>query len=38
MPEMDGYGVLHAIHKNDAIKSTFFITGFGCPCPAIHFA
>jgi CRP-like cAMP-binding protein/CheY-like chemotaxis protein len=25
MPELDGYGVLHAIHKNDAIKNTPFI-------------
>jgi CRP/FNR family transcriptional regulator, cyclic AMP receptor protein len=25
MPELDGYGVLHALHKNDAIKSTPFI-------------
>ena len=25
MPELDGYGVLHAIQKNDAIKNTPFI-------------
>lgn len=25
MPELDGYGVLHAIHKNDEIKNTPFI-------------
>ncbi|MDP4262845.1 MAG: response regulator [Bacteroidota bacterium] len=25
MPELDGYGVLHAIHKNDAIKNVPFI-------------
>ncbi len=25
MPVLDGYGVLHAIHKNDAIKNTPFI-------------
>lgn len=25
MPELDGYGVLHAIHKNDAVKNTPFI-------------
>lgn len=25
MPMLDGYGVLHAIHKNDAIKNTPFI-------------
>jgi CRP/FNR family transcriptional regulator, cyclic AMP receptor protein len=25
MPELDGYGVLHAIHKNEAIKNTPFI-------------
>ncbi len=25
MPGLDGYGVLHAIHKNDAIKNTPFI-------------
>jgi CRP/FNR family transcriptional regulator, cyclic AMP receptor protein len=25
MPLLDGYGVLHAIHKNDAIKNTPFI-------------
>jgi CRP/FNR family transcriptional regulator, cyclic AMP receptor protein len=25
MPELDGYGVLHAVHKNDAIKNTPFI-------------
>ncbi|MEO7045074.1 MAG: response regulator, partial [Ferruginibacter sp.] len=25
MPELDGYGVLHAVHKNEAIKNTPFI-------------
>lgn len=25
MPVLDGYGVLHAVHKNDAIKNTPFI-------------
>lgn len=25
MPELDGFGVLHAVHKNDAIKNTPFI-------------
>lgn len=25
MPGLDGYGVLHAVHKNDAIKNTPFI-------------
>ena len=25
MPELDGYGVLHAVHRNDAIKNTPFI-------------
>jgi CRP-like cAMP-binding protein/ActR/RegA family two-component response regulator len=25
MPELDGYGVLHAVHKNDAIKNVPFI-------------
>ena len=25
MPELDGYGVLHAIHRNEAIKNTPFI-------------
>ena len=25
MPELDGFGVLHAIHKNEAIKNTPFI-------------
>jgi DNA-binding response OmpR family regulator len=25
MPELDGYGVFHAIHKNDSIKNTPFI-------------
>lgn len=25
MPELDGYGVLHAVHKNDAIRNTPFI-------------
>jgi DNA-binding response OmpR family regulator len=25
MPELDGYGVLHAVHKNKAIKNTPFI-------------
>lgn len=25
MPELDGYGVLHAIHKNETIKNTPFI-------------
>ena len=25
MPVLDGYGVLHAIHKNEAIKNTPFI-------------
>lgn len=25
MPELDGYGVLHAIHKNDQIRNTPFI-------------
>ncbi|MEP7106648.1 MAG: response regulator [Ferruginibacter sp.] len=25
MPELDGYGVLHAIHKNEGIKNTPFI-------------
>lgn len=25
MPDLDGYGVLHAIHKNDSIKNTPFI-------------
>lgn len=25
MPELDGYGVLHACHKNDSIKNTPFI-------------
>jgi CRP/FNR family transcriptional regulator, cyclic AMP receptor protein len=25
MPELDGYGVLHAIHKNEAVKNTPFI-------------
>ncbi len=25
MPVLDGYGVLHAIHKNDAVKNTPFI-------------
>lgn len=25
MPELDGFGVLHAIHKNDSIKNTPFI-------------
>lgn len=25
MPEVDGYGVLHAVHKNDPIKNTPFI-------------
>ena len=25
MPELDGYGVIHAVHKNDALKNTPFI-------------
>ena len=25
MPGLDGYGVLHAVHKNEAIKNTPFI-------------
>ena len=25
MPELDGYGVLHALHKNESVKSTPFI-------------
>src|SRR5664279_3106644 len=25
MPELDGYGVLHAVHKNETIKNTPFI-------------
>ena len=25
MPELDGYGVLHALHKNDSVKNTPFI-------------
>lgn len=25
MPELDGYGVLHAVHKNESIKNTPFI-------------
>ena len=29
MPVLDGYGVLHAVHKNDTIKNTPFIF-FNC--------